>query len=170
MVEQKVSQTILPGMQETLGVSKSLDHIPVKEGEVQIDSERMFGLTEVKQVMVNLGISTEETVDQTIKTWQRETRFGYVNDAVMAALKVGSQTIMDATLRTKFEEVYGEKCTIDSLRKKGFGGNVIDGENANVDRSPEDLKLDDAVREKIAKEIEEEEEGRSTREFYERYQ
>ncbi len=142
MSVNKAEQGILPGMQQPLGIQRELETIPAADVENLGETQRVYGIPEVKSLMINLGLATTETADETLKGWRRKNSFRFSSDAFTAAYHMFVTIWLNKELQTKFEEVYLEPYSDDAFHR-ALGGGKVDKDNCDVTRTPEDRSADE---------------------------
>lgn len=139
----EVFQCVLPSFQGPLGINPDLTAIPASHVENLTVTERLFTMSDIKRVVVTLGVSTPETVEKDIMAYQRRT-FSWSSDAVAGVMMILEGVIIDHSgdLAKRFEEEFGSPFSRKALFKKALGGVDIDPREVNLVRDEDDLQLD----------------------------
>lgn len=112
--------------------------------ELEPGTGKGITIEHVKNVLIEKGICTLEDVNQQIIQSRRDNQEMCTSDVDAATLLVWTKTINDHGLKTRLGNE-GVRQNFVSIRNNLFGGPIIDPEHANLKRSKEDLKLDEAA-------------------------
>ena len=149
-----IEDKLLDKAAKLTGINEKTSRIPANHVDNLTATEREISIHDVRRVVVELGISSEKEVDQTIIGWTRDSGFYYGSDAFTAINQIIIESSKSLKIQNRFEALYGVPIDKDTLCTHALGGVFLDEDQANLPRSDKDLKLDEERREELAKQRE----------------